>query len=222
MTGNNVAVSTELARRCVRMRLTPHTDRPEERTDFRHADLLLWCAEHRAELVRAAHVIIKWWVQQGMPPAKNPRPLGSYERWTRVIGGILEAAGYQKFLANYREFQAKADTERVARALFCATWYDWSQMEAGRETAVTAQLIAIAEGIEGLPIKGSTERALQTSLGIWLRANADVIVEHSEDLDSERTMVRHFRSVAGKSKAGKQPWIIEKLFEEVHEVHGTG
>lgn len=222
MTGNNIAVSTELARRCVRIRLTPHTDRPEERNDFKHADLLLWCAEHRAELVRAAHVIIRWWIQEGMPPAKNPRPLGSYERWTRVMGGILEAAGYQKFLANYREFQTRADTERTARALFCATWYDWSQMETGRETAVTSQLIAIAEGVEGLPIKGSTERALQTSLGIWLRANADVIVEHSEELDSERIQIRHFRIVAGKSKAGKQPWIIERLFEEVHQVHESG
>lgn len=222
MTGNNVAVSTELARRCVRIRLTPKTDRPEERDDFRHADLLLWCAERRADLVRAAHVIIKWWVQQGMPPAKIPRPLGSYERWTRVIGGILEAAGYQKFLANYREFQTRADTERTARALFCATWYDWSQMEAGRETALTSQLVAIAEGVEGLPIKGSTERALQTSLGIWLRANAEVIVEHSEELDSARTMTRQFRIVADKARAGKQPWIIEKLFEEVHEVHESG
>jgi hypothetical protein len=138
------------------------------------------------------------------------------------MGGILEAAGYQKFLANYREFQTKADTERTARALFCATWYEWSQMEKGRETAVTSQLLPIAEGVEGLPIKGSTERALQTSLGIWLRANADVIVEHSEQLDSERTLTRHFRILADKAKAGKQPWIIEKLLHEVHEVHESG
>ena len=215
MTGNNIAVSTELARRCIRIRLTPHTDRPEERNDFRHADLLLWCAEKRAELVRAAHVIIRWWVQQCMPAAKLPRPLGSYERWTRVMGGILEAAGYQKFIANYREFQGRADLERTARALFCATWFDWSQMEAGRETVSTSELVPIAEGIEGLPIKGANERALQTSLGIWLKANVDVFVEHSEEMTGGQTLARQFRIVAAGASRGRQRWIVEKLSEEV-------
>lgn len=219
MTGNNVAVSTELARRCVRIRLTPHTDRPEERDDFKHADLLLWCAEHRAELVRAAHVIVKWWVQQGMLPAKIPRPLGSYERWTRVIGGILEAAGYQKFLANYREFQTKADTERTARTLFCATWYEWAQVAAGRGSVSTAELVPIAEGVEGLPITGSTPKGLQTSLGRYLKSNTDVLVEHTEEINSGQSRTRQFRIVADKIREGKQRWVIEMLSEEVHEVH---
>ena len=219
MTGNNVAVSTELARRCVRIRLTPHTDRPEERNDFRHPDLLLWCAERRAELVRAAHVLIKWWVQEGMPPAKIPRPLGSYERWTRVMGGILEAAGYQKFLANYREFQNKADTERTARALFCATWYEWAQKEKGREKVSTSDLVPIAEGVEGLPITGSTPKGLQTSLGRYLKANTDVFVEYVEEVSQTQSRSRLFRIVAEKVREGKQWWSIEKLFEEVHEVH---
>jgi hypothetical protein len=218
MTGNNVAVTTELARRCIRIRLTPRTDRPEERNDFRHPDLLLWVAEHRAELVRAAHVIIRGWVQQEMPPAKLPRPLGSYERWTRVMGGILESAGYQKFLANYREFQGKADTERAARALFCATWYDWSQMEAGRDTVSTSQLVGIAEGVEGLPIKGNNERAQATSLGMWLKANVDVHVEHSEEWADGQTLARQFRIGSAGAAKGKSLWKIEKLSEEVLQV----
>lgn len=221
MTGNNIAVSTELARRCIRIRLTPRTDRPEERDDFRHADLLSWCAERRAELVRAAHVIIRWWVRQGMPPAKLCKPLGSFERWARVMGGILEAAGYQKFLANYREFQGRADTERAARSLFCATWYDWAQMEAGRDLVTTGDLLPIAEGVEGFPLRGTTPRAQQTSLGVWLKANADVYVEHVEETDSGRQLARQFRIMdRGRqgSKGGKQCWEVEKLSEEVSEV----
>jgi hypothetical protein len=217
MTGNNVAVSTELARRCVRIRLTPQTDRPEERDDFKHPDLLLWCAEHRAELARAAHVIIRWWIQQGMPAAKLCKPLGSYERWTRVIGGILEAVGYQQFLANYRDFQSRADTERTARGLFCATWYDWACLEEKRLRGVsTSELLPIAEGIEGLPLRGSTPRAIQTSLGKWLRANADILVEYTEETAPGRTLARKFRIGLGGVSNGYPQYIIEKLSEEVH------
>jgi len=219
MTGNNIAVSTEIARRCVRIRLTPATDRPEERTDFRHPDLLLWVTEHRAELVRAAHVIIKWWLQKGRPAPTKVKPLGSYERWTRVMGGIMESAGYTAFLANYRDFQNRADTERTARALFCATWWEWSQRERGREIVLTADLLPIAEGVEGLPITGATPRGLQTSLGKYLKTNSDVFVEYSEEISSGKTRTRQFRIVAEKLRAGKQPWKVELLFEEVHEVH---
>jgi len=221
MTGNNVAVSTELARRCLRIRIQPATDRPEELDHWRHPDLLPWCAEHRAELVRAAHVIIRWWIQQGMPAAKFPRPLGSYERWTRVMGGILEAAGYTQFLTNYREFQGRADTERSARALFCATWYDWTEMpgcDTRREGVSTSDLVPIAEGIEGLPIRGESPRALQSSLGRWLKTNSDVFVEHQEEIAPGQTLARHFRIVIGKVRQGKQQWVIEMHSKEVLKV----
>jgi hypothetical protein len=219
MTGNNIAVSSEIARRCVRIRLTPTTDRPEERTDFRHPDLLLWCSEHRAELVRAAHILVKWWLQKGMPAPTKLKPLGSYERWTRVMGGIMEAAGYTAFLGNYREFQNRADTERTARALFCATWWEWSRAASGRERVTTADLIPIAEGVEGLPITGTTPKGQQTSLGRYLKANNDVFVEYAEETDPGVTRTRQFRIVAGKVRAGRQEWNIEMLSEEVHEVH---
>ncbi len=218
MTGNNIAVSTELARRCVRIRLTPATDRPEERDDFRHPDLLLWVADHRAELVRAGHILIKWWTQKGSPGPQKVKPLGSYERWTRVIGGIMESAGYTAFLGNYREFQNRADTERTSRALFCETWYEWSQADRGRERVTTADLIPIAEGVEGLPITGNTPKGLQTSLGRYLKANADVVVEYNEEIEQGKNRTRQFRIVADKVRAGKQEWIIEMVYEEVHEV----
>lgn len=216
MTGKNVQMSTEMTRRCLRSRLTPNTDRPEERQGFKHEDLESWVMSVRPQLVQAAHIIIKWWVQNGMPPSTHKRTLGSFECWARVIGGILEQAGYKEFLGNHREFQAKSDNERNARSSFCATWYEWMEMSPEtRANASCGDLMPIAEGIEGLPIKGSTTRALQTSLGMYLGSNVDVIVEHVEEISEGVLRARQYRIGRGTQKKGKQMWFIEKHREDV-------
>jgi site-specific DNA recombinase len=53
-TGNNLAFSRELARRVVWIRLDARMETPEQRTGFRHPDLLAHVRRHRAELVHAA------------------------------------------------------------------------------------------------------------------------------------------------------------------------
>lgn len=215
-TGKNVQMTSEMARRCLRIRIAPTTDRPEERTGWRHPALLAWCREHRGELVRAAHVMIRWWIQQGRP-AFTGRVLGSFEDWARVMGGILECCGYKNFLGNYREFQGRADSERNSRSAFCATWYEWSRLDFPRRQYVTASdLMPIAEGVEGLPITGSSPRAQLISLGRWLQSNADVYVEHSEEMDEARNLVRQFRIGRGSIRDGKQQWFIEMISEEIH------
>src|SRR5205823_12295978 len=98
------------ARRTVRCRLVPNTERPWERQDFHHPDLLLWVDAHRGELIWANLVLIRaWWVADH--PPWTERTLGSYGEWARVIGGILAYAGIPGFLANVQEFYELADTE---------------------------------------------------------------------------------------------------------------
>jgi len=215
MTGKNVQMKTEMARRCLRSRLTPNTDRPEERRDFKHPELETWVAEHRAELVRAAHIIIKWWLQKGRPKASHGRCLGSFEAWSRVIGGILENAGYNEFLANYRDFQAKSDSERNAKSAFCATWYEWVELDRqNRFYSPVSTLLPLTEGIEGMPIRGNTTRGQTVSLGMYLDSNADVHVECAEETDAGVFRVRQFRIGRGAIRAGKQQWFIEMVSEE--------
>lgn len=215
-TGKNVQMSTEMARRCLRSRITPSTDRPEERQGFRHEDLEAWVMANRSQLVLAAHVIIRWWVQKGMPASTHKRTLGSFETWARVIGGILEQAGYTEFLANHREFQSKSDSERNARSAFCATWFEWVEMNPqDRFYSATGDLMPLTEGIDGLLIKGATPRALQTSLGIYLGTNVDVQVEHIEEIHEGQFRSRMFRIGRGTQKKGKQMWFIEKVGESV-------
>ncbi|MEE8384368.1 MAG: bifunctional DNA primase/polymerase, partial [Dehalococcoidia bacterium] len=101
-TGNNLQLNDEIARRTVWLRLDARVDRPWQRTSFRHPDLMAWLARHRHELVWAILVLTQNWIARGMPRWTG-RPLGSFESWSRVVGGILQTAGIGGFLANREE-----------------------------------------------------------------------------------------------------------------------
>lgn len=98
-TGNNVALSGELARRTVRTRLNAHSATPYEGREFKHADLLSWVATKRGELVWSALVLVRNWLATGKKPWTG-KPLASFESWGSVMGGILEAAGIKEFMGN--------------------------------------------------------------------------------------------------------------------------
>jgi hypothetical protein len=91
-TANNPITSTEIVRRCVRIRLVPEEERPWRREGFRHENLTEWAMENRGKLVWAALTLIRNWLAAGRL-CPNAMTLGSFEQWSRVIGGILEAAG---------------------------------------------------------------------------------------------------------------------------------
>ena len=91
LTGNNIAVSHEIARRTVRIRLDAKTDRPWLREEFRHPNLLRWASTHRGDLIWAALTLGQAWLAAGRPGGIVA--LGMFEGWANVIGGILKIAG---------------------------------------------------------------------------------------------------------------------------------
>src|SRR5262245_6079496 len=99
MTANNPTMSLELARRSIKIRLDPDMDRPWLNGGFRHPDLKAWADEHRAELIWAAHTLIQAWIKAGRPQYTG-KLLGSYERWSAVMGGILEFHEIPGFFGN--------------------------------------------------------------------------------------------------------------------------
>ncbi|WP_053764921.1 hypothetical protein [Leptospirillum ferriphilum] len=159
-TGNNVVMSTELARRTIRIRMDPRAESPEDRTDFKYPELLKWVRENRSELVRSALILIKAWVSAGKPhPAVHP--LGSYEGWTHVIGGILEVAGILGFLENRKALFLESDFEGQAwRAFVCAWWEKFNS-----EPVKASDLYEVTNEIEGLPLGTGNDQARKTALG---------------------------------------------------------
>jgi hypothetical protein len=171
MTGNNPILSGEMTRRSVRIRIDPRTDRPWLREDFQHADLRAFVREKRADLVWAALTLIRAWLANGKPTT-DVAPLGSYEDWTRVIGGILAVAGVPGFLGNIGEFYQSANTEAATWRAFVAAW--WQKHQAAPVT--TREILPLAVTFEELDVTGKDERAQATSLGKKLRRQRDRVI----------------------------------------------
>jgi hypothetical protein len=136
--GNNVEWSREMARRIVQITLSPLVEKPWERRreDFKHPDLLRWMGQNRPRLLHACLTLCQAWVASGCPDGRQT--LGSYEAYARVMGGILDVAEVEGFLANKIK-PAKNDRELQRWRLLVDAW----QAEYGQSRVSTAQLWAI-------------------------------------------------------------------------------
>jgi hypothetical protein len=121
-TGNNPELSSEIARRTITIRLDAEQERPEERTDFRHPDLLGWVQDHRVALVSACLSLIHSWIDQGM--AKGTKPLGKFESWAQTMGGILDCIEVTGLLEDRNYIYGDADEETREWIIFCKAWFE--------------------------------------------------------------------------------------------------
>ena len=193
-TGNNLQLDNEIARRTVWVRLDARVDRPWQRTSFRHPDLPAWLQRHRHELLWAFLVLVQHWIAVGQP-AWDGVSLGSYEAWSSVVGGILQAAGIGGFLENREELYARTDAETEEWRLFVGAWW-----EAHKEAPLKAgDLFALSRAHELLPSvfagakDNATDRALITRLGLALRQRrdrcfGDLVIRSQSDAHQKATM----------------------------------
>jgi hypothetical protein len=165
-TSNNMVSSREQLRRCVWIRLDARTERPDERSGFKHPDLHQWVMQHRAELVGAAVTLVRAWIVAGQPAFSGVAVLGSFEAWTRVMGGLLDVVGVKGFLANQRQLIEEADDEGGQFAVFVARW--WGQFRSKPVSATS--LLPLASQHLGLEL---SDRSPQRSLGRILMKHRD-------------------------------------------------
>ena len=154
--GNNVQIGGDLARRVYLSRIDAEVALPWMREDFRHPDLLTWVRENRGRLIAAALTLGVAWVQAGCPEPEKVPPLGGYEGWRHVVGGVLEHAGATQFMGNAMEVFLEADTDLRQWEGFLSAVYEvwgsnsWSvadlkaRME-GETSAVTAFPVRVNE-----------------------------------------------------------------------------
>ncbi len=83
-TGNNVDLETDMARRCLHIRLDVMAENPEQRTGFKYPSLLKHVDEHRGELLADALTILSAFIRAGSPKAA-PIPMGSFEGWSDLV-----------------------------------------------------------------------------------------------------------------------------------------
>lgn len=199
LTSNNATLSTDMARRVCRVRLDPATDRPGERTGFKLPDVRRWTRENRALLVSAALAIVRAWMDAGRP-YDGPR-LGSFERFSEVVGGCLQVAQVEGFLGDRDALFRESDREGSEWAeVVSALWAKW----AGRPWGAS-DLLAIADeaGLLGAVLGDGADRARLTRLGAALRRMRDRVWS----LES----VGRVRLGAGRVLHGKTVYVLQGL-----------
>ncbi len=165
---NNPSSSDEIAKRTIRIRLDAGVPNPEDR-EFKK-ELPQWVRERCGALIGAALTLAQNWIAKGMP-APKAKPVGAFEQWSRVIGGILETAGIEGFLSiRPSDTQSSTDRQAIAWSEFVARWRGKHH---SNETTV-ADLFEIAKNVEGLSLgRSDKERAQRTSFGISLNKRRD-------------------------------------------------
>jgi len=134
-TGNNIQLGGDIARRAYWIRLDAAIAQPWLRDGFRHPDLMKWVHEHRSELLSMLLTMVRAWIVAGKPKGTALR-IGSFEDWSRTIGGILTYAGVEGFLENAAELYASADQETGQWDLFLEQWQNLH-----RDDKITAAML---------------------------------------------------------------------------------
>jgi hypothetical protein len=169
-TSNNLTLKRDLVRRTVYCRLDPNIEHPEDRGGFRH-ELPSYAYTRRSELVWAVLTSVRRWLALGSPRPSGT-PLGSFEEWSRVIGGILEVLEIPGFLDDRETLRANTDTENECEQWLLEQW--WGNCK--EEPTTTARLFNLIAGSTDVPadlVSGTTEQAMRNSLGTRMRSLRD-------------------------------------------------
>jgi len=164
-------MTTEIARRSIRIRLDAAVDHPWERAGFRHESLDGFVSENRGRLMHACLVLVQAWLAAGRI-APKVRPLGSFEDWTRVIGGILENVSIPGFLGNLAALYEEADTEGTMWRQIVALWWD----KFGDSPVGTNELYPLAITFDGIDLGKSGSRSEKTIFGKMLGKQRDRVL----------------------------------------------
>ena len=212
--GNNADFSDELIRRLVPIRLDAMTDRPENRTGFKHDPLQEWASNNRPELVWACLTLIQNWIAQGSE--KSSHTMASFEEWARTIGGILEAAGIDGFLDNLQAFRSHRNNDANDDQKLMALWYDKFNNEPIKSSQLFATAFEFDEPVVDVPLSGFRDGEKIQSLGIYIKQkllNKTFVVGGTKvqviKTDSKGNGVSHWQLMKISQRKSKSDTIFE-------------
>lgn len=168
VTGNNLIFTADTARRTLRMRLESPLENPEERTGFRHPNLLRWIAEERGRIASAAVLILRAWHCASRPDMGLPL-WGSFEAWSEVIRNALVWVDLPDPGEMREEVKAESDSEAMLLRQLLGAWEEADPMRHGLSVADAIERaersVAMREVIDEL---GSGKKNPSRTIGMKL------------------------------------------------------
>jgi len=223
LTSNNASLGEDLSRRAVRIRINARCDQPwlRDTRGFKHPDLVGHMADHYLEVARAAAVLARAWVVAGQPPGPNPL-LGSFERWSEVVGGVLHFAGVEGFLSNLDEVYGQFNDRGVEDRAFVAAWARKAlpnlnlegQYDSDRAKKYSAkELVGLAKdaGVPESVLSIETDRGQQTAMANVLKRLLGRTFVVAHDGEDEDGLVRRWSVVIDTGERGRRVYVLEPV-----------
>lgn len=136
-TGNNVQVAGDTARRIIHIRLDLLAEHPEQRSGFRHPNLIAWITENRSRLIAAALTILSAYLKAGRPD-QGLTPYGSFEGWSDLVRQAVVWVGLpDPCLTRIKLAEASDTTIDVLSQLIAA----WKLYDPGRRGVVISEML---------------------------------------------------------------------------------
>ncbi|MCG3181402.1 MAG: hypothetical protein BIFFINMI_03795 [Phycisphaerae bacterium] len=142
-TGNNVQVAGDTARRIIHIRLDVLAERPEERTGFRHPNLVAWIVANRGRLIAAAITILSAYIKAGRP-CQNLTPYGSFEGWSDLVRQAVVWAGLDDPCLTRTRLTEASDTTADTLSQLISAWRLYDPF--GRGVIVSEMLATLYPG----------------------------------------------------------------------------
>jgi hypothetical protein len=121
VTGNNVRWVGDISRRIVPVTLAPTEEKPDERDDFKHRNLLEWVNDHHPELLVHAITILRAYILAGKPDQRLT-PYGSFEQWSDLVRSALVWLGATDPCEGRKAIRAEADEDVKALRSLLTAW----------------------------------------------------------------------------------------------------
>jgi hypothetical protein len=138
-TGNNIELRGDAIRRVLPCRIDSEHERPEERSDFTHPELLKDALQDRGKLVAAALTILRGYVVAGRP-AVGTTPLGSFEEWSKTVRNALIWAGEPDPCITRKGLEA-TDSDGADRLALVNGWLELPGQSSGLTVAEAARYL---------------------------------------------------------------------------------
>lgn len=119
--GNNVALKGDIARRVCHIALRTQVENPEERTGFRHSDLVGHVRQERGRYLSAALTILRAWFVAGKP-TQQLKSWGSFDGWGSIIRQAIAWLGIPDCGETRTELRQASDLGVAAIRQLLAAW----------------------------------------------------------------------------------------------------
>lgn len=206
-TGNNTTLDGDMCRRVLPIRLRAQDERPENRTNFKHPELMTWLESEWPRLAGAALTLLRGYILAGKPAVDGVTTWGSYEGWSRVVPRCVAWAGAGNPTLLRISLVDSGDTERDAIIAFMRALHGCY----GVSGSTARNMLRDVHSSNA----GSNERELREAV-------LELCPSRSNDLPSTRVLgnklskirervVADMRLRGEKNRVGVLTWYADKL-----------